>query len=61
MKKQVILIHGSETFDAYEKYLTFLKGIAVSGPQNEELIAKKKEEVKELAKSFPIKGSYMAK
>ncbi|MFA6050060.1 MAG: alpha/beta hydrolase [Candidatus Paceibacterota bacterium] len=25
MKKQVVLIHGGETFDTYEKYLEFLK------------------------------------
>ena len=31
----------------------------LSDPQNEELITKKKEEVKELAKRFPIKESYV--
>ncbi len=31
----------------------------LSDPQNEELIAKKKEEVKELAERFPIKESYI--
>ncbi len=34
-KKQVILIHGGETFDSYGKYLTFLKDIAVFDPQKE--------------------------
>ncbi len=31
----------------------------LSDPQNEELIAKKKEEVRELAESFPMKDTYM--
>ena len=35
MKKQVIFIHGGETFDSYEKYLAFLKDTAVFDPQKE--------------------------
>jgi len=29
MKKQVILIHGGSTFDAYKDYLAFLKGLKI--------------------------------
>ncbi len=35
MKKQVILIHGGETFDSYEKYQTFLQERMVFDPQKE--------------------------
>ncbi|MDD4830994.1 MAG: hypothetical protein PHR31_02545, partial [Candidatus Pacebacteria bacterium] len=29
MKKQIVAIHGGETFDTYEEYLSFLKNLEI--------------------------------
>lgn len=35
MKKQIILIHGGDTFDTYQEYLTFLKNFKIDFKDNE--------------------------
>lgn len=36
MQKQVIFIHGGETFDTYEEYVSFLKSIEIDPTQEEQ-------------------------
>lgn len=55
MKKQVVIIHGGETFNSYEDYLAFLKGWIIDFEKEKTKVKKWKESLGErLGEEFEV-------